>query len=74
MKKVIIEQSPSPLIKRKSQSDKDRSDLNEDKTTGLLGFLRSKDPKGDVSPLPCPTTPDARYPVFFLVRYFLPFI
>lgn len=36
-----IEQTPSPVTKRKNANDKEKSD--EEKASGLLGFLRTKD-------------------------------
>ncbi|XP_018563541.1 putative 1-phosphatidylinositol 3-phosphate 5-kinase [Anoplophora glabripennis] len=49
--KKNAEQSPSPVTKRKSNSDKEKSD--DDKSLNLLGFLRNKDSKPDLvnSPL-----------------------
>lgn len=44
-KKVINEQSP--LSKKRTASEKDKSDIDE-KASGLLGFLRTKDSKGDL--------------------------
>lgn len=40
-KKGHIEQTPSPVTKRKNANDKEKSD--EEKASGLLGFLRTKD-------------------------------
>jgi 1-phosphatidylinositol-3-phosphate 5-kinase len=47
-KKNAAEQTPSPVVKRKSQSQ-DKSETNDDKASGLLGFLRNKDSKNDLS-------------------------
>ncbi|RZB49897.1 1-phosphatidylinositol 3-phosphate 5-kinase [Asbolus verrucosus] len=58
MKKINAEQTPSPVVKRKSQNDKDKSDTNDDKASGLLGFLRNKDSKNDLSPIVNTLTPD----------------
>lgn len=51
-KKVNNEPSPSPVHKRKSQSDKDRTESGEfssaEKASGILSFLRSKESKADL--------------------------
>uniref|UniRef100_A0A1Y1N0Y2 1-phosphatidylinositol-3-phosphate 5-kinase n=1 Tax=Photinus pyralis TaxID=7054 RepID=A0A1Y1N0Y2_PHOPY len=42
------EQSPSPVHKRKSQSDKDQSEGGDSSSSRILSFLRSKDSKNDL--------------------------
>lgn len=46
-----VEPSPSPVHKRKSQSDRERTESGEftnEKTSGILSFLRSKESKADL--------------------------
>ncbi|KAK5642357.1 hypothetical protein RI129_008524 [Pyrocoelia pectoralis] len=42
------EQSPSPVHKRKSQSDKDQTESGDSSSSRILSFLRSKDSKNDL--------------------------
>uniref|UniRef100_A0AAR5PNH8 1-phosphatidylinositol-3-phosphate 5-kinase n=1 Tax=Dendroctonus ponderosae TaxID=77166 RepID=A0AAR5PNH8_DENPD len=49
------DQTPSPVSKRKNNTDKEKAD--DEKVSGLLGFLRNKDSKMDLgSPLAAPAT------------------
>lgn len=52
--KKNAEQSPSPVSKRKSNSDKEKND--DDKSLNLLGFLRNKDSKSDLINTPLNST------------------
>ncbi|KAJ8957069.1 hypothetical protein NQ318_007282 [Aromia moschata] len=48
-----VDQTPSPINKRKSNNDKEKSD--DDKSLSLLGFLRNKDTKPELnSPVASP--------------------
>lgn len=51
------EQTPSPVTKRKSAAEKERNE-NDDKASGLLGFLRTKDSKTDLASQACTSGAD----------------
>lgn len=57
--KKNVEQTPSPVTKRKSNSDKEKNE--DEKSINLLGFLRNKDSKSDLNnTLPNSTNSDSR--------------
>lgn len=71
-KSQSVEQSPSPVHRRRGGSEKDKSDNSEfvssgEKSSGILSFLRSKESKSDsVSNSPAAASSDSRYCINYI--------